>query len=68
MSEVSVDTYLQGKNTARYKKFHQDDVTIMVAPKLLRYAHRVELVTRKRLVGSKLVALAHHEHTAACRH
>jgi len=65
---VSVDTYLKGKNTSSYRRFSQDDVVIMVAPKLLQYAHRVELVTRKKLIGAKLVAVAHHEHGAACRH
>ena len=65
---MSVDTYLKGKNTASYRKFNQDDVVIMVAPKLLQYAHKVELVTRKKLIGAKLVAVAHHEHGAACRH
>ena len=66
---MSVDTYLKGKNTSAYHKLQPvDGVTIMVAPKLTTYAHRVELVTRKKLVGSKLVAVAHHEHSAACRH
>ena len=65
---MSVDTYLKGKNTARYRKFEHDDVLIMIAPKLMRYAFKVDIVTRKKLIGSKLVAVAHHEHTAACRH
>ncbi len=65
---MSVDTYLKGKNTSRYRKYNQDDVLILVAPQLMRYAHKVDLVVRKRLVGAKLVAIAHHEHTAACRH
>ncbi len=65
---MSVDTYLKGKNTTSYRKISQDEVTIMVAPKLLNYAHRIELITRKKLLGSKLVAVAHHEHNAACRH
>lgn len=65
---MSVDTYLQGKNLHGYRRFDTDDVTVLIAPKLLRYAHRVEIITRKRLIGAKLVAVAHHEHTAACRH
>ena len=66
---MSVDTYLKGKNTGAYRKLQPaDGVTIMVAPKLMSYAHRIELVTRKRLVGARLVAVAHHEHSAACRH
>ena len=66
---MSVDTYLKGKNLSKYRELHQDDqIKIMIAPTLVRYAHRIELVTRKKLIGSKLVAVAHHEHSAACRH
>ena len=65
---MSVDTYLKGKNTSRYRRFEQDEVTVLVSPTLIQYAQRVELVARKKLIGSKLVALAHHEHGAACRH
>ncbi len=65
---MSVDTYLKGKNTDGYQRINHEDVTILVASKLMRYASRVELVTRKKLVGRKLVAVAHHQHTAACRH
>ncbi len=65
---MSVDTHLQGKKTAGYRREHVEDVTVLIAPKLLRHASRLQLVTKKRFVGSKLVALAHHEHSAACRH
>jgi hypothetical protein len=65
---VSVDTYLEGKKTAGYRREHVDDVTVLLAPKLIRHASKVQLVTRKRIIGSKLVALAHHQHSAACRH
>ncbi len=65
---MSVDTYMQGKNTSGYRREHVEDVTIYIAPQLLRHASRIQLVTKKRLVGAKLVALAHHEHSAACRH
>ncbi len=65
---MSVDTYLKGKNTSRYVRHAEDDVTVLIAPTLVRYASKIELVTRKKLIGAKLVAIAHHEHTAACRH
>lgn len=66
---MSVDTYLKGKNTSRYQQIHHDDdLTVIIAPNLARYANKIELVTRKKLIGSKLVALAHHEHSGACRH
>lgn len=64
---MSVDTYLKGKNTSSYRRVHVDDVTILVAKPLLRMAERIELVTRKRLIGQKLVAVAYHQHTSACR-
>lgn len=65
---MSVDTYLEGKKTSGYRREHVEDVVVLLAPKLLRNASRVQLITKKRIIGSKLVALAHHEHTAACRH
>jgi hypothetical protein len=65
---VSVDTHLQGKKTAGYRREHVEDVTVLIAPKLLRHASKLQLVTKKRFVGSKLVAVAHHQHSAACRH
>jgi hypothetical protein len=66
---VSVDTYLKGKDTSSYRRIHHDDIVILVAKRLTQHASRIELVTRKKLLGSaKLVAIAHHQHTAACRH
>jgi hypothetical protein len=65
---VSVDTYLKGKDTSGYRRIHHEDITILIAKPLLQYASRVELVTRKKLLGTKLTAIAHHQHTAACRH
>ncbi|MEM7337795.1 MAG: hypothetical protein AAF467_04045 [Actinomycetota bacterium] len=64
---MSVDTYLQGKNLKPYKAIHDDeDMKVLVAPKLLNYARRIELVTRKKLVGAKLIAIAHHKSSDAC--
>lgn len=65
---MSVDTYLKGKNISRYRRHEEDDVTVLIAPTLVGYASKIELVTRKKLIGAKLVAIAHHEHTAGCRH
>lgn len=65
---MSVDTYLEGKKTSGYRREHIDDVVVLLAPKLVRHASKVQLVTKKRIIGSKLVALAHHQHSAACRH
>ena len=65
---MSVDTYLKGKDTSSYRRIHHDDITILVAKQLVQYASRIELITRKKLLGTKLLAVAHHQHTAACRH
>lgn len=66
---MSVDTYLKGKNMSRYRELHHDeDVKVMVALTLVGFAHKIELMTRKKLIGSKLVAVAHHQHSAGCRH
>jgi hypothetical protein len=66
---VSVDTYLKGKNTSGYRRHKEEDLTVLLAPALFNYADKVELVTRKNLLfGIKLIAIAHHEHTARCRH
>jgi hypothetical protein len=64
---VSVDTYLKGKNVSGYRRVHVDDVTVLVAKPLTQLAERIELVTRKRLLGRRLVAVAHHRHTNTCR-
>lgn len=65
---MSVDTYLKGKNTGSYKRVFDDDLEIMVSPKLLQYANIVELVAKKKLLGAKLDVIAHHEHGPNCRH
>jgi len=65
---VSVDTYLKGKDTSSYRRVRHEDITILVAKPLLQYASKIELITRKKLLGQKLTAVAYHQHTAACRH
>lgn len=58
---MSVDTYLQGKDISSYRKIAHEDITILVAKPLMQYASRVELITKKKLFGAKLTAVAHHE-------
>ncbi|MGH1490379.1 MAG: hypothetical protein ACRBK7_13490 [Acidimicrobiales bacterium] len=65
---MSVDTYLKGKDTSSYRRVHHEDITLLIAKPLLQYASRIELVTRRKVLGTKLTAIAHHQHTAACRH
>ncbi len=64
---MSVDTYLKGKKTAGYRRIEQDDVMVLLAPSLMKYADRVELVTRKKLLfGQKLIAIAYQD-GASCQ-
>ncbi|MEM9134605.1 MAG: hypothetical protein AAF962_08305 [Actinomycetota bacterium] len=57
---MSVDTIGKGKNLSRYTKLEPaDGVTILVTPQLTRRAQRIDVVTRKKLVGAKLIALVH---------
>lgn len=65
---MSVDTYLKGKDTSSYRRIHHEDVTILVAKPLIQYASKIELVTRKKLLGTKLTAVAYHQHGPTCRH
>jgi hypothetical protein len=65
---VSVDTYLKGKRTDTYQKVYDDDLEIMVSPKLLQFAQVVELVTKKQLLGTRLAVVAHHVHGPSCAH
>ncbi len=62
---MSVDTIGKGKNTDRYTKLEPaDGVTILVTPQLTRRAQRIDVVTRKKLVGAKLIALVHLDNCA----
>ncbi len=65
---MSVDTYLKGKKTDSYLKVFQDEMEIMVSPKLLQFAEVIELVAVKKLIGSKLDVVAHHVHGPSCQH
>lgn len=64
---MSVDTYLQGKKTSGYKRVNHEDITILVAPMLSRFAHEIQLITRKKLLGQRLVAVVHHNPSESCR-
>lgn len=65
---MSVDTYLQGKKTGDYKRIHEDDLLVLVAPTLTRFANEVHLVTKKKMViGRKLLAVVHHDPAKSCR-
>lgn len=63
---MSVDTYLKGKKTEGYQRIHEDDILILVAPTLARFAKELHLVTKKKMVGKKLLAVVHHDPNKSC--
>ena len=64
---MSVDTYLKGKKTNGYKRVHEDDLLILIAPTLTRFANELHLVTKKKMIGKKLLAVVHHDPARSCR-
>lgn len=58
---MAVDTYLKGKKTSDYRRVRHSDITVLVAPTLVRLADEVHLVAHKRLFGSKLVAIIYRD-------
>lgn len=65
---MSVDTYLRGKNTSGYTRLHHDDLEILLAPSLLRWAKDVELDVKSFLFKKSIAVSVEHRHTAACSH
>jgi hypothetical protein len=65
---VSVDTYLKGKNTSRYSVHRQDDVKILLAPRLVQWAKSVHLDTKRFLFWDSFDIEVEHRHTRFCRH
>jgi hypothetical protein len=64
---VSVDTYLKGKKTDGYKRIHEDDLLVLIAPSLTRFANELHLVTKKKMIGKKLLAVVHHDPSKSCQ-
>lgn len=58
---MAVDTYLEGKNTSKYRKVNQSDVEVLISPTLERFAQEVHLVTRKGLLKRKLIAVIYRD-------
>ncbi len=65
---MSVDTYLKGKNVSRYAAVKHGDVTILVAPSLLRWAKSVHLDVKQFLIWKSFDIEAEHQHGPACAH
>lgn len=56
---MSVDTYLKGKNLEPYQRFGEPGGEVFVADKLFARTNKIEILTRKGFLGTKLLALAY---------
>ena len=65
---MSVDTYLKGKDTSGYQFVQHGDVTVLLAPSLVRWAGTVTVGTKGSRVRRRLDIGVEHEHGPACRH
>ena len=59
---MSVDTYLKGKNLSPYRVVEHDDVKILVAPSLLRWAKSVHLDAKQFVVWKSFEVHTEHRH------
>ena len=59
---MSVDTYLKRKNLSPYSVVEHEDVKILVAPTLLRWAKSVRLDTKQFLIWKSFEVAAEHRH------
>jgi len=59
---VSVDTYLKGKNLAKYQPVQVDDVELLVTPVLRQWASRVEVEVNQFLFWKRFDVFADHAH------
>lgn len=58
---MSVDTYLKGKDTSDYQRVRHDDVEVLVAPSMARWAQTVRMAAKGRL-RRRLDIAVEHEH------
>lgn len=65
---MSVDTYLEGKDTSRYLRLESDGVRVLVSPTMAGWSHRVLLQVERGWLRRRLAAAVEHEHGPACRH
>ena len=47
---MSVDTYLKGKNTSRYRRVEHEGLEFLVAPTLVAQARTINLDVRRSLI------------------
>ncbi|OGO52777.1 MAG: hypothetical protein A2148_05170 [Chloroflexi bacterium RBG_16_68_14] len=65
---MSVDTYLKRKNLQPYSLLTHEDVKILVAPSLLRWAKSVHLDVKQFLFWKSFEVAAEHRHGLTCQH
>ena len=69
---MSVDTYLQRKNTSKYQKAEHQGVQVMVSPTLVQQAKSVSVDLKRFLIWAhydvEVEPLHGHFHGPACRH
>ena len=69
---MSVDTYLKGKNLARYRTVLYEDLKLLVAPALYGQARSIRLDVSDFILWRSLRAevepMGDHFHSPACRH
>ncbi len=59
---MSVDTYLKGKNLAKYHPTQVEGVELLVTPVLAQWASRVEVEVNRFLFWKRFDVLADHRH------
>lgn len=65
---MSVDTYLKRKNLRPYSVLAHEDVKILVAPSLLRWAKSVHLDAKQFVFWKSFDVEVEHRHGPTCQH
>ena len=65
---MSVDTYLKRKNLAPYRELMHDDVKILVAPSLQRWAESVYVGAKQFFIWRSFDIEVEHRHGPTCAH
>ena len=59
---MSVDTYLKGKNLAKYRPAAVEGIELLVTPVLAQWASRVEVEVNRFLFWKRFDVIADHAH------
>lgn len=65
---MSVDTSLRGKDTSRYARVDVEDVSVLVAPSMMRVAEPVRVAVTGVSFLRRFDATIEHVHGPACAH